>query len=315
MVFQKRLRRAALERFLASHPAALIGMEACGSAHHWARVFAAQGHQVRLMPPAYVKPFVKRNKTDARDAAAICEAVLRPDMRFVAVKNVAQQCGRALHRARDLLIRQRTQIMNALRAMLAEMGIVAAQGLKGFAELMRLVETRNPQVPEALLPSLEAFARQWHALDSEAAALEARIVKLAREDEAARRLLALPGVGPLTAHAIVAAIGDGRQFRSARDFAAWVGLTPGLSASGDKLRTGGITRKGDGSLRRLLVLGASAHLRHAGSKPDKAGPWLSGLLARRPVKVATVAQAAKTARIAWAMLSSGQPYRGAAAAA
>ena len=315
VVFQKRLKRAALERFLAAHPAALIGMEACGSAHYWARVLAAQGHEVRLMPPAYVKPYVKRNKTDARDAEAICEAVRRPTMRFVGIKSVAQQCDRALHRARDLLIRQRTQIMNALRAMLAEMGIVAAQGLKGFAELMQLIATRDRRIPEALLPSLEALARQWHALEGESRALEARIVKRAHDDEAARRLLALPGVGPLSAHAIVAAIGDGRQFRAGRDFAAWAGLTPRLSASGDKLRSGGISRQGDGSLRRLLVLGARAHLRHAATKPDKAGPWLTRLVGRRPVKVAEVAQAAKTARIAWAMLRSGQPYRGVAVTA
>jgi transposase len=312
VVVSKRLGRAKVERFFAAQPPALVGMEACGSAHHWARLLTAQGHTVRLMPAAYVKPYVKRNKTDQRDAEAICEAVRRPSMRFVAMKSVAQQCDRAVHRARDLLVRQRTQLTNAIRGMLAEMGIVAAQGVKGFADLMRLVETRDAAVPAALLAPVQGLARQWRQLDAEVRALESRIVALARDNEAARRLTGIPGIGPVTAHAVVAAVGDGRQFRSARDFAAWAGLTPREASSGEKRRSGGISRAGDGSLRRLFVLGASSWLRQAGSRPDKAGPWLTGILARRPVKVAVVAQAAKTARIAWAVLSSGKDYRAAA---
>jgi transposase len=312
VVVSKRLGRAKVERFFAAQPPALVGMEACGSAHHWARLLTAQGHTVRLMPAAYVKPYVKRNKTDQRDAEAICEAVRRPSMRFVAMKSVAQQCDRAVHRARDLLVRQRTQLTNAIRGMLAEMGIVAAQGVKGFADLMRLVETRDAAVPAALLAPVQGLARQWRQLDAEVRALESRIVALARDNEAARRLTGIPGIGPVTAHAVVAAVGDGRQFRSARDFAAWAGLTPREASSGEKRRSGGISRAGDGSLRRLFVLGASSWLRQAGSRPDKAGPWLTGMLARRPVKVAVVAQAAKTARIAWAVLSSGKDYRAAA---
>jgi transposase len=267
------------------------------------------GHEVRLLPAAYVKPYVKRNKTDARDAAAICEAVRRPTMRFVAVKSVEQQCERALHRARDLLVRQRTQLMNAIRAMLAEMGIVAAQGLKGFATLRTMIEREDAAIPALLLPGLAAMTRQWHALDIEAARLEHRIVERARADDAARRLMTIPGIGPLTAHAIIAAIGDGRQFASARDFAAWVGLTPKQSSSGEKHRSTGISRAGDNSLRRLLALGAASRLRQVKGKPDKAGPWITGILARRPMRVAVVAQAARTARIAWAVLRSGENYR------
>jgi transposase len=261
------------------------------------------------MPAAYVKPYVKRNKTDARDAAAICEAVQRPSMRFVAVKSVEQQCERALHRARDLLVRQRTQLMNAVRAMLAEMGIVAAQGLKGFASLRAMIEGEDARIPALLLPSLAAMTRQWHALDTEAVELERRIGERARTHDNARRLMTIPGVGPITAHAIVAAIGDGRQFASARDFVAWVGLTPKQASSGEKQRSGGITRAGDNGLRRLLALGAASRLRQVQSKPDKAGPWLTGILARRPMRVAVVAQAAKTARIVWAVLTSGEEYR------
>jgi transposase len=234
-------------------------------------------------------------------------------MRCVAMKSVAQQCDRAAHRARDLLVRQRTQLMNAIRAMLAEMGIVAAQGTKGLAQLVAMIEARDSAIPAALFGSVEPLARQWRQLDLAVRALDRRIVELARGNEAARRLMAIPGVGPVTAHAIVAAIGDGRQFGSARDFAAWVGLTPKQASSGEKRRSGGISRAGDASLRRLLVLGASSWLRQAGHRPDKAGPWLTGILARRPVKVAVVAQAAKTARIAWAVLVSAQEYRPAAA--
>ena len=309
VVVSKRLGRAKVERFFAQLPPTLVGMEACGSAHHWARVLSAHGHEVRLIPAAYVKPYVKRNKTDRRDAEAICEALRRPSMRFVAVKSVEQQCARAVHRARDLLVRQRTQLGNALRGMLAEMGIVAAQGVRGLAELISLVEGRDAAIPAALLSSLEALARQWRRLDEEVRGLDARIVAMARADAAARRLMTIPGVGPITAHAMVAAIGEGRQFRSARDFAAWVGLTPREASSGEKRQSGGISRAGDTSLRRLFVLGASSWLRQAGHRPDKAGPWLTGVLTRRPVKVAIVAQAAKTARIAWAVLTSGQNYR------
>jgi len=315
VVLSKRLGRASLERFFAQLPPAVVGMEACGSSHHWGRVLGSLGHEVRLMPAAYVKPYVKRNKTDARDAAAICEAVQRPTMRFVAVKSVEQQCERALHRTRDLLVRQRTQLMNAIRAMLAEMGIVAAQGLKGFAILRAMIEGGDAAIPALLLPGLAAMTRQWHALDAEAAKLEHRIVERARADDASRRLMTIPGVGPLTAHAIVAAIGDGRQFASARDFAAWVGLTPKQSSSGEKHRSVGISRAGDNGLRRLLTLGAASRLRQVHGKPDKAGPWITGILARRPMRVAVVAQAAKTARVAWAVLTSGEEYRARSVAA
>jgi transposase len=309
VVLSKRLGRASVERFFAGLAPAVVGLEACGSSHHWARVLGALGHEVRLIPAAYVKPYVKRNKTDARDAAAICEAVGRATMRFVAVKSVEQQCERALHRARDLLVRQRTQLMNAVRAMLAEMGIVAAQGLKGFASLRAMVEGVDPAIPALLLPSLSALVRQWHALDAEAAELEREIVARARADARARRLMSIPGVGPITAHAVVAAIGDGRQFASARDFAAWVGLTPRQASSGEKHRSMGITRAGDNSLRRLLTLGAASQLRQMRARPDKASPWITGILARRPIKVVVVAQAAKTARIAFAVLKSGDNYR------
>ena len=313
VVLRKRLTRHQLLRFFAQHPPALIGMEACGSAHHWGRELEKLGHQVKLMPASYVKPFVKRNKTDGHDAEGCCEAVKRPSMRFVRVKSIAQQCERGLQRSRDLLVRQRTQLMNAMRGLLAEMGIVAGQGLIGFAKLAAIVKDKDKAIPPELLPCLETMLRQWQGLETETRRLEALIVKRVKQNEPMRRLMGAPGVGPLTAHATLAAVGDASQFRSARDFAAWAGLTPREQQSANKRRRGHISRQGDAGLRRLLTLGASAVLRQLRRRPERASQWLHGILARRPVKVAVVAQAAKTARIVWAMLRSGEAYRIAAA--
>jgi transposase len=297
---------------------ALVGIEACGSAHYWARELTAMGHSVRLLPPAYVKPFVRRNKTDASDARAIHTAMLQPDMRFVPVKSAAEQAARGLEGARDLLIRQCTQIANALRGHAAEMGLVAAQGERGLADLMERIEAGDPALPPALLLALRKLLEVWREAHAAAAELEAAIFASVKQNPTMRRLTGVPGVGPHTAHAIVAAVGENAgRFRSARDFAAWIGLTPREHQSARKRRHGGISRMGDGRLRRLLVLGASAVGKQARIRPGRASPWLLGVLGRRPVKVATVAQAAKTARILFAMLRSGEPYRarGEAAAA
>lgn len=235
-------------------------------------------------------------------------------MRFVPVKTVEQQCGRSLHRARDLLVRQRTQTGNAIRAMLYEMGLIAAKGRSGVGELIERIETGSLDIPGPLLASLAPLARQWRSLAGQIAAMDKQLEAEAGADPAARRLMTIPGVGPVTAHAIVAAVGDARQFASARDFAAWVGLTRLNHDTGGKTRlTGRISKAGDRTLRRLLVLGASSQLRRIRAKPEKAPVWISGLLARRPVKVAVVAQAAKNARIVWAVLTRGQPYRAPAA--
>jgi transposase len=314
-VLRKRLGRASVEAFFARLPPAVIGIEACGTSHHWARTLGALGHTVRLIPAAYVRPFVKRNKTDARDAEAICEAMQRPSMRGVAVKTVEQQAARGLESARDLLVRQRTQLMNATRALLAELGIVAAQGIAGFQALGVKIDRGDRDIHPALLPALRGLLTQWRAAGEAADTLKARIVARAKADAAMRRLMGVPGIGPLTAHAIVAAIGDGGQFGSGRDFAAWTGLTPRQHQSANSRRTGHISRQGDHGVRRLLTLGASAVMRQLKAKPHRASAWQHGILARRPVKVAVVAQAARTARVAWAMLRSGEPYRGAGATA
>lgn len=309
IVIQKRLRRSQVREFFGKLPAARIGIEACGSAHYWARELSALGHAVRLIPAAYVKPFVRRNKTDARDAAAICVALGRPDMRFVAIKSEAQQAARGLEGSRDLLVRQHTQLMNSVRGQLAEFGIVAAAGRRGFAALAATIAAGTEAVPETLRPVLRLLVQQIDRLGVAIALLERQIVAAARAHPAMRRLTGIPGVGPLTAHAIVTAIDEGRQFASARDFAAWCGLTRRVDQSADKRRQRGISRQGDGGVRKLLVLGASAALRQVRAVPGRATAWQRGILARRPVKVAVVAQAAKNARIAWAMLQSGQSYR------
>jgi transposase len=313
-ITRKRLGGAAAVRFFAALPPATVGIEACGTSHHWARTLRALGHEVRLVPAAYVKPFVKRNKTDARDAAAICEAMQRPDMRFVPIKSVEQQAGRGIETTRDLLVKQRTQLRNALRSQMAEFGVIAAQGRRGLAELHAALDAADPALPAALLPALRMLRDQAEALSTAIDALETTIVARVKADPMARLLVTIPGIGALGAHAIVAAVGDGRQFGSARDFAAWTGLTPREQQSASKRRRGGISRQGDPGVRRLLVLGASALMRQRRIRPDRATAWQRGILVRRPVKVAVVAQAAKTARIAWAMLRSGQAYRDAAAA-
>jgi transposase len=292
----------------------VIGLEACGSAHYWARVLRALGHEVRLIPAAYVKPFVRRIKTDARDAAAICAALGRPDMRFVPVKSVAQQAARALERSRDLLVKQHTQLTNSLRGQLAEFGVVAAAGPRGVAALRARIAAADALLPPALLPVLQVLLRQIDQLAAAMAVLEKRIVATARRHPAMRRLSTIPGVGPLTAHAIVTAIGDGKQFAAGRDFAAWCGLTQRVDQSAETRRRRGLSRQGEMRLRKLLALGASAVLRQRRKDPARATAWQRGILARRPVKVAVLAQAAKTARIAWALLRSGESYRQPAAA-
>jgi transposase len=309
IVLQKRLRRGQVAGFFAKLAPAIVGIEACGTAHYWGRTLRALGHEVRLIPAAYVKPFVRRNKTDARDAAAICAALGRPDMRFVAIKSIEQQAARGVERARELMVKQRTQLMNCLRSQLAEFGIVAAPGGRGFAELTALVAAEDAAIPALLCPALRALLSQIERLQGSIIALEAQIMTTAKTDPVMRRLATIPGIGGLTAHAIVTAIGDGKQFRTARDFAAGCGLTPREHASAGKRRESGISRQGDIRLRKLLALGASTIMRYARRHGDRATQWQHGIRTRRPVKVAVLAQAAKTARIAWAMLISGETYR------
>ena len=313
LVVQKRLSRRGMAEFFAKLAPCVVALEACGTSHYWGRTLRAMGHEVRLIPAAYVKPFVRRNKTDARDAAAICVAARRPDMRPVAIKSEEQQASRALERSRELLIKQRTQLMNSLRAMLAEFGIVAAQGARGFAELRARLASGDG-LPKTLVTALRLVAAQLDGLTPAIESMEDKIKTIARADPTMRRLSRIPGVGFITAHAVVAAIGDGRQFVSSRCFAAWGGMTPRETSSAGKRRTKGLSRQGESRLRKLFALGAATLMRNARSRDDRASTWQRGILARRPMKVAVMAQAAKTARIAWAVLTSGKDYAPPAAA-
>lgn len=309
-VIRRRLARSQLLNFFSKLPACTIGIEACSSAHHWARELTRLGHEVRLIPPQYVKPYVKRNKTDAADAEAICEAVGRPNMRFVPIKTITQQAVLALHRARSLLVRQRTATINAIRGLLGEYGLVAAKGPARLDDLRRrLAMTASDEVPPAARVAIEALFAQVDDVRARAEAIEAEILAYHQNDEASRRLASIPGVGPLTASALVAAVGECRQFRSARHFAAWVGLTPRMTASGDKQRSGGISKGGDRYLRTLLIHGARAVVGAINRSNLRPRPWLTPLLTRRPIPVAATALAHKNARIIWAMLSRGEAYR------
>jgi transposase len=312
VVLRRQLRRGAVEKFFAQLSPCTVGVEACGTAHHWARVIGRYGHRVRLMPPAYVKPYLKRNKNDGRDAEAICEAVSRPTMRFVAVKSIEQQATLAVHTTRALLVRQRTMIANSLRAALGELGIVAAPGLEGLRQLMTRLEAPNEEVPEIMRGALLLLAKHWQALDADERVIERQITKAARADGEARRLMQVPCVGPIIASTVLAKVPDARVFRSGRNFAAW--MTGRDHGTGGKHRPGRISKQGDRMLRALLITGASAYLRQQRIR-GVSDPWLRDLLARRPYKVVMVALAAKTARIIWAMLAKGEPYRGRASAA
>jgi transposase len=311
-VLRRKLQRGEVLAFFAKLPACLVGLEACGTAHHWARQIRALGHEVRLLPPAYVKPYVKRGKNDAADAEAICEAVTRPSMRTVPIKSADEQAALLLHRVRDLLVRQRTMLINAVRGHMAEFGIIAPRGAKRVGELLSLIMGED----EAALPALarqalRTLAAELHTLDQRIAGAEAAILAWHKEHEASRRLAAIPGIGPVTASAIVATVGNAAQFRSARHFAAWIGLVPKQNSSGGKQRQGGISKQGNPYLRRLLVIGATAVIRHAGGRlaATPSGLWVKSLLERRPARLASVALANKTARIAWALLAKGATYR------
>jgi len=313
--FSRKLTRAKLLGFFAAQPPCVVAMEACGGAHHWGRELMRLGHEVRLIPPAYVKPFVKRQKNDARDAEAICEAAQRPGMRFVAVKDEAQQASAAVFRARDLLVRQRTQLINALRGLLGEHGWVAPQGRWRIAQLMADIEDPACKLPEAARGTFLVMIARIRSLDADIDGFEREIARRAKEDQDASRLLTIPSVGPVIATAVLALAPPAESFRCGRDFAAWLGLTPRQRSTGGKERLGKITKAGERTLRRLLIIGASAVVRHASARGAAEGSWLAKMLARKPRMLVTVALANKTARIIWALLAKGGVYQAPATAA
>jgi len=311
VVLKKQLRRGQVLEFVGKLPPCLIGMEACATSHHWAREFRRLGHDVQLMPPGYVKAYVKRSKNDAADAAAICEAVRRPSMRFVPIKNAEQQAALMLHRTRDLLIRQRTQLINAMRAHLAELGLVAPKGREGLQQLLRTVaQAEEEQLPSDARLACETLAAQLQAVQHRIDTLEKRIHQAHRANPASKRLDAIPGFGVIVSSAVAATMTDPKAFKTGREFAAWIGLVPRQNSTGGKERLGSISKQGDRYLRRLLIVGALAVIKSARTRPDKY-PWVVALLGRRPAKVVAVALANKMARIAWAVLVKGETYRAA----
>lgn len=284
-------------------------MEACATAHHWARELIALGHEVNLMPPAYVKAYVKRNKNDAADAEAICEAVTRLSMRFVPIKDVDQQSVLMLHRARALLIRQRTMLVNALRAHMAEFGVIAPQGLRNVEQLIEAISDPRTALPELARSILQLVVAQLDDTAKRIRLLEARLAKWHRTNTVSRLLASVPGVGIMGASAIAATVTDPSLFRSGREFAAWLSMTPRQNSSGGKERLGGISKRGDKYIRSLMIAGAVAILRHARNRATKDAEWVRGMLARKPAKVVAVALANRTARIVWAVMRRGTPYR------
>ena len=315
VLFRKRVTRPKLIAFLAAQTPCIVAMEACAGAHYWARQIGKLGHEVRLIPPAYVKPFVKRQKNDAADAEAICEAAQRPSMRFVPVKTEEQQANAIVFRARDLLVRQRTQCVNALRGHLLEFGYVFPQGISHVATLVGLVEDPQSSVPESARIILQLLVDTFTALDGQIAALDAEINRRSKADPTARRLMTIPGVGPIVSTAITALVPAAEGFRAGRDFAAWLGLTPVQRSTGGKQKLGAVSKRGERTIRRLLIIGASAVVRQASRRGAPKGSWLARMLARKPKMLVTVALANKTARIVWALLVKGGVYRAPVAAA
>jgi transposase len=307
VVIRKTLRRAQMLPFFEKLPPCLVGAEACGTSHHWAHELTKLGHEVRLMPAAYVKPYVKRGKNDAADAEAICEAVTRQTMRFVPIKSREQQAALALHRVRSLLIRQRTGLINMMRSVLAELGIAIPVGIEKALQMARRIADGEAELdlPAEAMNVVALLADHLLQLHAKLRKLDLRLAALQRSDERARRLATIPGIGPIGATALAASVTDPSQFASGRQFAAWLGLTPRQSSSGGKERLGRITKMGDKYLRQLLIVGATALVRYAREKPSTVDPRFVALLARKPARVASVAIANKMARIAWAVMARG----------
>jgi transposase len=305
-VLRRQIRRSEVAKLFAKLPSTRIGIEACGASHYWARLLRGLGHAVMLMPPQYIKPYVKRGKNDAIDAEAICEAMSRPAMRFVPVKTAEQQAALTMLGARDLLVKQRTMLINAVRGHAAEFGITAPKGPQQIPELLRRLATEE-DAPALAREMIGLLAGQLEALNAKLKAIEARVMAWHRQNQTSQCLATIPGIGPIAGVSFALKVPDPKGFRSGRHFAAWTGITPRENATGGKPRPGRISRQGDESLRRLLVLGATAVIRQA--KEGRASPWLLGLLARKPKKLAAVALANKMARTIWAIMMSGETYR------
>jgi transposase len=305
-VLRRQLRRSEVVKFFAKLPPTRIGIEACAASHHWARVLRSLGHAVVLIPPQYIKAYVKRGKNDAIDAEAICEAMSRPTMRFVPVKTAEQQAALTMLGVRDLLVKQRTMLINAIRGHAAEFGVTVAKGPKQVIELLQRL-TDDAGVPALVREMVGLLASQLEAVKTKLKAIETQLMAWHRQDQTSQCLATIPGIGPIGSVSFALKVPDPSAFRSGRHFAAWIGITPRENSTAGKHRPGKISREGDENLRRLLVLGATAVIQQV--KRGRASPWLLELLARKPKKLAAVALANKMARIVWAMMMSGEIYR------
>ena len=314
-VVKKQIKRHQMLDYFAKLKPCLIGVEACATAHYWGRELSRLGHTVKLIPPSYVKPYVRRGKNDAVDAAAICEAVSRPHMRFVAIKSEDQQAVLMLHKTRDLLIRERVRLGNALRGHLAEFGFVFPAGEAGVREAMDYVNDLKASLLPLAQKALQMLAAQYVAMKKDIAALEKEIIAWHKTNQDSQRVATIPGIGALGASAIVATIGNAQQFKAGREFAAWTGLTPRQNSSGGKDRLGGISKQGNAYLRRLLVLGATGQMRSSRRGQAPGGAWFGKLIERKSPRVAITALANKTARVVWAVLTKQEHYRPQQAAA
>lgn len=309
VVVRRVLRRSQVLEFFRQIEPCLVGIEACGSAHYWAKAIGEFGHTVRLMPPAYVKPYVKRNKTDAADAEAICEAVTRPTMRFVPIKTPEEQAASMVLKTRELFVRQRSQTANAMRGHMAELGIIAATGMTSIAKLIAVLrDDRDERLPNSARAALLEMAEQIEKLTAKIEALDTKIAAAVKADDAARRLTTIPGVGPIIAATVRTAVQNPAAFRTGRDLAAWIGITPRANSSGGKERLGKISKQGNKQLRTLLIVGATSILKQV-RRGVKLPAWVISLIARRPYKVAAVALANKMARTIWALLVKGGTYQ------
>ena len=305
----RKLRRAQVEAFFAKLEPCLIGIEACATAHHWARILKRMGHQVRLIPPAYVKPYVKTQKNDETDAEAICEAVTRPNMRFAEIKTVEQQSALVLHRTRAMLIKHRTRMANTIRAHLAEFGITESIGKEGLSRLINMITAgEDERITEVTRRAMMPLVEQYRLLQDQILDLDRQVLAWHRSSDVSKRLATIPGIGPLTASALVASVGDASHFKNGRSFAAFIGLVPRQSSTGGKQRLGRISKRGDHYLRWLLVAGGLAVIRYA-QRHGTRRPWLLKLLQRRKSKIAAVAMVNKMARIAWVLMTRGGEYR------
>ncbi len=314
VVFRKTLRRTKVLEFFGQLPRCIVAMEACAGAHHWARELGRLGHVVRLIPPSYVKPFVKRPKNDSSDAEAICEAAQRPAMRFVAVKSEAAQASAAIFRARDLLVRQRTQYINALRGHLAEYGLVTAKGPADLPKLVTLMADATRSLPQPATAMLEVLLEMIAILDERVKQLDREIAQRAKTEDIPARLMTIPGIGPITATALAALAPPAETFQKGRDFAAWLGLTPVQRSTGGKQKLGAVSKMGDRTIRRLLIIGASSLVQQATRRSPPPESWLARMLGRKPRMLVIVALANKMARIAWALLARNEVYRAPAVA-